>query len=89
MTTDVLLERLVADPQVLAGKPVVRGTRRLGFEVKYTDAPRVTPSMRSALEVLRLDSLDVIHAGRTTFALGERLRAVALERVLEDVQPLG
>ncbi|MCG3134838.1 MAG: hypothetical protein HMLKMBBP_02242 [Planctomycetes bacterium] len=27
MTTDVLLERIVADPRVLAGKPVVRGTR--------------------------------------------------------------
>ena len=27
MTTDVLLERIVADPKVLAGKPVVRGTR--------------------------------------------------------------
>jgi uncharacterized protein (DUF433 family) len=27
MTTEVLLERIVADPDVLAGKPVVRGTR--------------------------------------------------------------
>jgi len=27
MTADVLLERIVADPKVLAGKPVIRGTR--------------------------------------------------------------
>jgi uncharacterized protein (DUF433 family) len=27
MTTDVLLDRIVVDPRVLAGKPVVRGTR--------------------------------------------------------------
>jgi len=27
MTTDILLVRIVADPKVLAGKPVVRGTR--------------------------------------------------------------
>ena len=27
MTTDILLGRIVADPGVLAGKPVVRGTR--------------------------------------------------------------
>jgi uncharacterized protein (DUF433 family) len=27
MATDVLLERIVADPKVLTGKPVIRGTR--------------------------------------------------------------
>ena len=27
MATDVLLDRITADPKVLAGKPVVRGTR--------------------------------------------------------------
>jgi uncharacterized protein (DUF433 family) len=27
MTTDTLLDRIVVDPNVLAGKPVVRGTR--------------------------------------------------------------
>lgn len=27
MSTDALLDRIVADPTVLAGKPVVRGTR--------------------------------------------------------------
>ena len=42
---------------------VVRGRRRRGFEIKRTVAPRVTRSMLSALQVLRLDSLDVIHAG--------------------------
>ena len=27
MTADVLLDRITADPKVLSGKPVVRGTR--------------------------------------------------------------
>lgn len=67
---------------------VVRGERRLGFEVKLTDAPKVTPSMRSALEALRLDSLDVLHGGRTTFWLTERIRAVSLHRLRDDVAPL-
>lgn len=58
---------------------VVRGRRRLGFEVKRTSTPRVTPSMRSALEVLRLERLDVVYPGTDVFPLGERLRAVGIE----------
>lgn len=67
---------------------VVRGRRRLGFEIKRTSAPRISPSMRIALADLKLDSLDVIHAGGETFALGERLRAVPLTRVTTDLEPL-
>jgi predicted AAA+ superfamily ATPase len=61
---------------------VVRGRRRLGFEVKRTDAPVVTASMRSALESLRLERIDVIHAGPRTFSLGPRIRAVAAAELL-------
>jgi hypothetical protein len=67
---------------------VVRGRKRLGFEFKRTSAPAVTPSMRSALRDLELDRLDVIHVGRETYPLGPKLRAVALIRALEDVEPL-
>jgi hypothetical protein len=67
---------------------VVRGGTRLGFEFKRTAAPTVTPSMRVALADLRLQRLDVIHGGRETFSLGERIRAVPLERVWRDVAPL-
>jgi uncharacterized protein len=67
---------------------VVRGNRRLGFEFKRTDAPKVTPSMRSALVDLKLDRLEIVHAGRDTFPLGERVRAIACARLLEDVRPL-
>lgn len=67
---------------------IVRGRKRLGFEIKRTVAPRVTPSMRIALADLKLDRLDVIHAGEHTFPMGDRLRAVALARLLKDVKPL-
>lgn len=67
---------------------VVRGRTRLGFEIKRTVSPAVTPSIRTALADLRLTRLDVIHAGDQTFPLAPRVRAVALSRVLEDVAPL-
>ncbi len=68
---------------------VVRGSVRLGFEFKRTTAPKVTPSMRAAQEGLGLKRLDVVHAGERTGSLGKGIRALALERVLEDLDPLG
>jgi hypothetical protein len=44
--------------------------------------------MRSALSDLKLDRLDVIHAGENTFPLSEKIRAVSWQRLLIDVQPL-
>ncbi len=67
---------------------VVRGNVRRAFEIKRTSAPSVTPSMRSALDDLQLDSIDVIVAGDKTFPLHERIRAVGSTRLLDDVPPL-
>lgn len=67
---------------------VVRGQRRLGFEIKRTTAPSVTRSMHSARESLRLDRLDLIHAGEHTFPLAPNIRAVAAARLLEDIEAL-
>jgi uncharacterized protein len=67
---------------------IVRGKRRLGFEIKRAEAPGMTRSMRSALSDLRLDRLDVIHAGVETYPLDERVRAVSIRRMLEDVETL-
>lgn len=54
------------------------GNRRLGFEFKFSDAPRMTSSMRSAMENLGLDRLYVIHAGRHAFPMGEGVLALPL-----------
>lgn len=64
---------------------VVRGRRRLGFEVKRTSAPVLTPSMRSARADLKLDSLTVVHAGTDSFPLGERVRAVGWRSILTEI----
>ncbi len=68
---------------------VLRGRQRLGFECKRTAAPRLTPSIRSALADLQLDRLDIVHAGTETFPLAERVRALSLARLFEDLTPLG
>jgi predicted AAA+ superfamily ATPase len=67
---------------------VVRGRTRLGFEAKRTTSPTVTKSMDVAMQDLKLRRLDVIHAGDATFPMGKAVRAVAMRRLLEDVNRL-
>ncbi len=67
---------------------VIRGRARQGFEFKRTTAPAVTRSMRTAFGDLKLTRLSVIHAGTRSSSLDEDIRAIALGRVLEDLNPL-
>lgn len=67
---------------------IVRGRKKLGFEVKRSSSPKVTPSMRHAVEDLKLNRLDVIHAGDETFPMTKKIRAVALRNILKDLDPL-
>ena len=65
---------------------VHRGGRLQGFEIKRTTAPSITPSMRTAIDDLGLDRIDVLHAGTETFPLAPKITAVAASRLLEDVK---
>ena len=67
---------------------VMDGQRRLGFEFKRTASPRMTPSLRSAVETLGLDAAWIVHAGRATFPLAPRITAIAASRLLDDLEPL-
>ena len=67
---------------------VVAGRRRYGFEVKRTEAPRLTASMRSALETLDLQRLDVVHAGRGQYNLAPRVRALPAAQLATELRPL-
>ncbi len=57
---------------------IVQGQHRLGFEFKYTDTPKVTKSMRVAMESLKLDKLIVISPGTHNFPLDNNIRAIGL-----------
>lgn len=56
---------------------VLKGTTRLGFEVKLTKSPKVTPSMRTAQEVLGLEHVYVLcHGQGSPWELSEGITAV-------------
>jgi predicted AAA+ superfamily ATPase len=67
---------------------VVRGNRRIGFEFKRSSAPRVTRSMNTAITDLGLSTLTVVHAGEKSFPLAAKIRAVALQHLVTEIEPL-
>ena len=67
---------------------MARGRQRLGFEIKLTSSPRITPSMRNAIKDLKLERLDLVHAGDETYLLSNQIRAVSFARILQDLEPL-
>lgn len=61
---------------------IVKEGRRLGFEVKYTDSPRATRSMITALRDLKLDELTMVYPGDETFPLTSDIRASGLSKLI-------
>ena len=57
---------------------VFRNGRRYGIEMKHQDAPRLTPSMRTALADLNLEHLTVLYPGSRSYRLAERVTVVPL-----------
>lgn len=63
-----------------------RGAKRLGFEFKYSDSPKLTPSMHIALEDLKLDHLYVIHPGDGQFDMAEQVTAFGLKTFINQTK---
>ena len=61
---------------------MLRGQQRIGVEFKRADAPRITPSMRIALDDLKLDALYVVYPGRHRYRLCDRVEVVPLWALL-------
>jgi predicted AAA+ superfamily ATPase len=63
---------------------IFRGGKRLGYEVKYTDRPRLTRSQHLALEQLRLDQLTMVVPGDATYALEDGIDVRGLNDLVAD-----
>lgn len=62
-----------------------KNKKRIGFEFKYTDAPKITKSMRIALEDLKLDKLYIVYPGKKVFPMEEKITAFGLDALASDV----
>jgi predicted AAA+ superfamily ATPase len=65
---------------------LVKDGHRLGVEVKRMDGPRISPSMRNALEDLKLERLTVIYPGNRRYRLTEEIEVVPLTELEEAIK---
>lgn len=61
---------------------MLKDGRRVGVEFKRMDAPRLVPSMRTAMKDLRLEVLYVVYPGSRRYSLAERIEAVPLSALV-------
>lgn len=60
---------------------ILKNSKKLGFEIKYTDSPKITKSMRIAIRDLGLDSLTIIVPGTEKFKLEENIEVCGIENL--------
>ncbi len=58
--------------------------KRLGFEIKYSDKPQITRSMRQSMEDLKLDRLYLIYQGKHALNLEENIRLLPLASIINE-----
>lgn len=55
--------------------------KRNGFEIKFNEAPKISKSMRVALDDLNLDHLWVVYPGQHTYPMDDRITALPLGNI--------
>ena len=60
---------------------ILKDGRRIGVECKRVDAPRLTPSMRTALEDLELDRIYVIYPGDLSYPIADHITALPISTI--------
>ncbi|MCF7792220.1 MAG: ATP-binding protein [Victivallales bacterium] len=58
-----------------------RNGKRIGFEVKYSDAPIISKSMRIALSDLNLEELFVVYPGQEKYKLDKKITVIPLNDI--------
>jgi len=60
-----------------------RGDRLLGVECKRADAPKLSPSVRTAIQDLGIERVAVVYPGSVRYTLADGVEAVPLASVAE------
>lgn len=56
--------------------------KRIGLECKFTDAPKITASMRSAMKLLSLQHLYVVYSGSRRYLLDDNVEALPVTSLI-------
>jgi predicted AAA+ superfamily ATPase len=58
---------------------ILKEGKRLGFEIKYSDAPKITSSMKIAMKDLHLDHLTIVYPGDKLYDFDSKISVEGLE----------
>lgn len=63
---------------------IVKNGKRLGFEFKFADSPKMTSACRMALEHLKLDQLTLVCPGNAAHELENKVQVRGLSRIITE-----
>lgn len=63
---------------------VMKNGKRLGFEIKYSDIPKVTRSMRQIIDDLKLDRLYLVYKGKHNLELENKIRLLPISDIVKS-----
>ena len=60
---------------------ILKNGKKLGFEFKLSEAPKITPSMEQSCEDLNLESLSVIYPGQREYQISNKITVIPLNQI--------
>ena len=60
---------------------VIHNGRRIGFELKWNDAPKLTRSMRIAVADLNLQELYIVYPGSESYPLARNIKVITIKQL--------
>ncbi|MBI5963206.1 MAG: ATP-binding protein [Chloroflexi bacterium] len=67
---------------------LIKDNKRIGVECKRMDAPKLTPSMRTAMVDLELDKLVVVYPGAQSYSLAKEITVLPLAKIVTGAKGL-
>lgn len=63
---------------------VLKNGKRLGFEIKYSETPKVTRSMHQIIDDLKLDQFYIVYQGKHRLALEEKIQLLPVNGIVNE-----
>ncbi|MBI3317268.1 MAG: ATP-binding protein [Candidatus Omnitrophica bacterium] len=64
---------------------MIKKGRRIGVECKFSDAPKLSPSMIHAMKDLKLKKLYVIYPGKSRYPLAKNINTIPFEHMIKEI----
>lgn len=59
-------------------------SKRIAYEFKFSDAPKITRSIHTAIEALKLDKIFIIYPGDKEYDLSDKIKMIGLRNYLSN-----